>query len=114
MAISGDTAARPASATPASRRDVLKYVGTYEDFRGFHPLGEASSSFAIDRVGPVLSRVNCLLSFMQAAYEDSAALQQKGLESAVDQRVGEIVSGALDGLQTLVGLAIFLLDDVEG
>lgn len=107
MADSGDTAARPASATP--RETTIKCLSDFTDANGLHPFGHLDSVVAMDRCSCILSQASLMLSFMSAAFNDSELPK-----SEVASLTGPVVSGALDGVQTLVSLAHFLIDDVEG
>jgi hypothetical protein len=114
MATSENTAARPASATPTpTRSDALKHLSTYRSYRGTYPFSAFDAGHASDRCGDILSQVAGLLSFMSAAYDDAQDLADKRMESGTHSLRATIMRSALDGLETLVDLAAFLVDELE-
>jgi hypothetical protein len=109
MAVSGDTAARPASATaPFPRTTTIKCLSEFTDAHGMQPFHMLDSVHAPDRCGQILTQASYLLSVLAAAYDGSKE------DSEISLRSGSIIAGALEGIETLVNLANFLLDDVEG
>jgi hypothetical protein len=65
MAISGDTAAGTASATP--RTTTIKCLAEFSDAHDLHPFGDLDSVHASDRCSQILTQASYLLSMLSEA-----------------------------------------------
>jgi hypothetical protein len=94
-----------------TQKQVQTAMAEWRDYRGLHPLGNASSGHAQDRCSGLLSNATCILSMLTVACEDAAVLTGKGENSEFSNRSMTVMAGALDGIADLIGLASFLLED---
>ena len=98
----------------ASKDDIIAARATmakWKDFRGFTPFGGSNHTGAEDRVAPFLSQAASMLTVLSAACDDMQTLNATGPTSEFDACSGRAMSGALDGIATLVALAAFHLED---
>lgn len=106
MATSENTAARAAPATSTA----LATLAAYQDFHGRTPFGGVDSVHASTRCGDLLSQAASILSFMAAAYADTDGF---GKTSEVQQRSARTIAAALEGVESLIHLADFLVQEGE-
>lgn len=88
---------------------ALDTLAAWQDYRGTTPFGGSNGRFAHDRCARFLSEAGCILSLLSAAHQDSESLLRTGSHSVFDERTG--MSGALEGIGTLIDLASFMLED---
>jgi hypothetical protein len=98
----------------ASKDDIIAARATmakWKDFRGFSPFGSSDYTGTEDRAAPYLSQAASMLTVLSAACDDMQTLSAIGPGSEFDACSGRAMSGALDGIATLVALAAFHLED---
>jgi hypothetical protein len=88
---------------------ALKALSQFSDYRGFQPFCSADSIHAIDRANQFLSDAECVTSFMSAAFRDAGTMSGSGQNSEVNTLSGEVVSGAMDAIATLISVAAFMM-----
>jgi len=96
----------PAASSVNPAAEALSFIAGFSDYRGLKPFAAADSSFAVDRCARYVSDAECIVSILGIAFRDAATL---GESSELDSVSPQIISGALEGVGSLLSMASLLL-----